>query len=108
MIEWWVVVTGATWILGVSTLLAAFSYHDWVAGETARQRRDGFAERSWRLFCALGMLLLCSGWGLSLAARWWERTLWFALAASFAWRLLALTVTGWGSPPPIDKASRRV
>ncbi len=99
MIDWWVVVTCSTWILGVSILLAAFSYRDWVTGETAR-RRDAFAERSWRLSCALGMLLVCGGWGLSLAARWWEQTLWFALAASFAWRLLGLTVTRRASPPP--------
>lgn len=85
MIDWWIVATNSLWILGLSILLAAFSYHDWLAKELAKPRRDLFKERSWRLPFTGGMVLTCAGWGLSQAVVWWDRTLWAILAAWFAW-----------------------
>ncbi len=90
MIDWWMVATNSLWILGLSIVLAAFSYHDWLARVKQRRRRDLFKERSWRLPWTLGMFLTSVGWGLSQAGRWWETTLWFALAASFGWDMLGL------------------
>ena len=87
MIDWYLVATSALWILGASILLAAFSYHQWLAGERGRRLRDQWHERSWRLASAAGMLLFCLGFGLSEGSRWWERVVWLALAASFAVQL---------------------
>ena len=88
MIDWWRVFTNSLWILGLSTLLAAFSYNDWLATETGQRRRDLFKEPAWRLPCSLGLFLTCAGWMLSQADRWWEKVLWFGLAAWFGWEML--------------------
>ena len=53
------------WILGLSILLAAFSYHDWLAKETGQRRRELFRRRSWRLPFAAGIVLTCAGWGIA-------------------------------------------
>jgi hypothetical protein len=37
MIDWYLVATSGLWILGASILLAAFSYHQWLAGERGRR-----------------------------------------------------------------------
>jgi hypothetical protein len=87
VIDWWMVGTNSLWVLGLSILLAAFSYHSWLATEIARPRRDAFDTRSWRLAFAGGMMLTCAGWGLSQGRAWWDRTLWTLLAAWFSWRL---------------------
>lgn len=84
MIDWYLVATSALWILGASILLAAFSYHHWLAGELGGRLRDQWHERSWRLAAAAGMLLFSLGLGLSEGSRWWERVAWFALTAWFA------------------------
>jgi hypothetical protein len=83
MIDWYLVATSALWILGASILLAAFSYHQWLAGERGRRLRDQWRERSWQQASAVGMLLVCLGFGLSEGSPWWERVIWLALAISF-------------------------
>ena len=84
MIDWYLVATSALWILGASILLAAFSYHQWLAGERGRRLRDQWRERSWQRASAAGMLLFCLGFGLSGGSRWWERVAWLVLATVFA------------------------
>ncbi len=86
MIDWAYVATNSLWILGLSIILAAFSYHDWLAHETRRRRRELFRMVSWRLPFSTGMLLFCLGLGLGRDAERWERTLWGILAAWFAWQ----------------------
>jgi hypothetical protein len=83
MIDWYLVATSALWILGASILLAAFSYHQWLAGERGLRLRDQWRERSWQLASSGGMLLFCLGFGLSKGSRWWERAMWLVLATSF-------------------------
>ena len=90
MIDWWAVATTGLWILGMSILLAAFSYHDWLARETGRRRRDLFNEFSFRLPCTCGIFLACVGWGLGQAGRWWERAFFFLIAASFGLEMRGL------------------
>ena len=80
MIDWVNVALNALWILGLSTILAAFSYHHWLAGETSRRLRDVLAQPSWKLPFTVGMVLTCVGFGYGLAEPWWARTLWTALA----------------------------
>ena len=42
MIDWWMVGTNSLWIVGLSILFAALSYHDWLAKETGQRRRELF------------------------------------------------------------------
>jgi hypothetical protein len=46
MIDWRFVFVSALWILGLSIVLAAFSYHDWLRRETGRRWREGRAQPS--------------------------------------------------------------
>ena len=85
MIDWYLVFTSSLWIFGLSIVLAAFSYHHWLAGETRRRLREQFREPSWIMSFSAGMVLVGLGFGLAESAQWWERTIWLALAASFAW-----------------------
>lgn len=84
MIDWAYVATNSLWILGLSIILAAFSYHDWLVHETRRRRRDLFRTASWRLPVSTGMMLFCLGLGLGRDVEWWERTLWGSLVVWFA------------------------
>jgi hypothetical protein len=95
LIDWWMVATNGLWILGLSIVLAAFSYHDWLARETGRRRRDLFKERSWRLPWVSGMFLACVGWGLAQDTRLWGKSFWFALATMFGWQMVRLMAARW-------------
>ena len=117
MIDWYMVAANGLWIAGLSVVVAAFSYHDWIARETRRRRRDLFKERSWQLPWASGMCLTSVGWGLSQASRRWETFLWLVLGGWFAWdliRLLAVRDRSGSSPAagggraaqPLDGAGR--
>ena len=87
MIDWWFVGVNALWILGLSIILAAFSYHNWLRRETGQRWKEAFARPWWRIPFSLGMLLFCLGLGLGRGIAWWERALWGVLAVSFAWQL---------------------
>jgi hypothetical protein len=85
MIDWYFVFSNSLWIFGLSVVLAAFSYHHWLAGERGRRLRQQFREPGWILPFAAGMFLTSVGLGMLESARWWERIIWLALAVSFAW-----------------------
>jgi len=40
MSDWWFVAVSALWILGLSIVLAAFSYHDWLRRGTGRRWKE--------------------------------------------------------------------
>ena len=86
LIDWYFVAVSALWILGLSILLAAFSYHDWLRRETGRRWKEITAGPSWSLAFSAGMLFFCLGIGLERDAAWWERILWGTLALSFLWQ----------------------
>ena len=88
MIDWVNVSFNSLWILGLSVILAAFSYHHWLAGETSRRLRDSLAHASWKLPFSVGMVLTCVGFGYGLAERWWEKTIWTALALFYGWQFV--------------------
>ncbi|MEW5986580.1 MAG: hypothetical protein AB1791_08110 [Chloroflexota bacterium] len=92
MINWLSLAAGALWIGGLSLLLAALSYHTWLAGEQKRRWRDQLAENSFGRVAWLSILLI--GVGLAAGSRQtWERWLWilFSLVALSqcigSWRL---------------------
>ena len=86
MIDWPFLAINFLWVLGLSTILAAFSYHNWLRQELGRPLGAELRERTWRMAIGAGVSLV----GLSIAVmprseRWWTRLL--ALAVSFggAW-----------------------
>ena len=87
MIDWVNVALNALWIFGLAIILAAFSYHHWLAGETSCRLRDVLSYRSWKIPFSTGMLLTCIGFGYGVADRRWERAIWTALALAFAYQL---------------------
>jgi hypothetical protein len=88
MIDWVNVALNALWILGLSVILAAFSYHHWLAAETSRPLRQVLSQPSWTVPFSSGMALSCVGFGYGLGVRWWERAIWTALSLVFAFQLL--------------------
>jgi hypothetical protein len=86
MIDWWLVSVSALWILGLSIVLAAFSYHDWLRQETGRSWKELRSSPSWQLPFSAGLLLFCLGMGFGRTVSWWERALWGLLSCSFAWQ----------------------
>jgi hypothetical protein len=87
MIDWPVVALNAVWVFGLAIILAAFSYHHWLAAETPRDLREALSEPSWKLSLSIGLLLTCVGVGYGVVHRWWERTAWTALALACAYQL---------------------
>ena len=94
MIDWRFVGVNSLWILGCSIILAAFSYHDWLARETARRLRDVLSQPSWKLPFSGGMLLVCFGFGFGLGERWWEKAIWTALAMSYGFQFVRVLRRG--------------
>ena len=88
VIDWLTVSLSALWITGFAILLAAFSYHHWLAAETSRRLRDVLTERSWKVPRSVGGVLICIGFGYGVADRWWERVVWTGLAVIFAYWLM--------------------
>ena len=88
MTDWAGVATNGLWILGLSIILAAVSYHDSLARETGQRRRDLFQRPSWKLPFSVGMVLLCLGLVLSLRLAWWHRTVGATLVFPFVWQLV--------------------
>ena len=88
MIDWSTLAFNGLWILGLALLVATYSYHDWLAAERGRRRREMFRERSFRGPWTTGLFLTCAGCALARIGPWWGRTFWFALAAWFGWRTL--------------------
>jgi hypothetical protein len=95
MIDWWMVATNGLWILGLTLVLATVSYHHWLASETGSRRRDLFSASSFQVPWTLGLFLGCTGWALAQAPQWWQKTLWFVLAARCGWQMLSSLAATW-------------
>ena len=83
MIDWFNLLFHTLWILGLAVILAAFSYHDWLAAKQGVKLRQALDRRSFQGPLLLGLILV--GLGLTLLAEvWWERLLWLGFVALFA------------------------
>jgi hypothetical protein len=83
VIDWFGVVTGALWIVGLATLLAVLSTAYWQSGATATPLRRVLGNPFVRRALIAGMVLFALGMLLGAEA-WWEKGLWgvvIALAA---------------------------
>jgi hypothetical protein len=84
VIDWFSVAINSLWILGLSILLASFSYQYWLAAEVKRPLRAQlntapFLKSFWLSFSLIGAGLV----GTSQA--WWETGIWtfFTLLALY-------------------------
>ena len=90
LIDWPSIIYNALWILGLSIVLAAWSYASWLA---ARRGVRVWRATGWPAFevpAAAGLMLFAVSLAWS-ATRTWERLLWIVLALAF----LAQFVLGW-------------
>jgi peptidoglycan/LPS O-acetylase OafA/YrhL len=77
------------WIFGASLILAAFSYHVWLAQETGRPISAELREPSWRLALNIGLsLIVVTITVMPRSERWWTRLT--ALIIAFGFACLAL------------------
>ena len=82
LIDWPLVARSALWILGLSVIVAAWSYASYWATVHGERHRVAFGRPGFLLPFAGGMALFCAGlaWG---AASLVERILWIALLLGF-------------------------
>ena len=75
MINWQSVIFNSFWILGSALILAAFSYHYWLAGQENRKLRLQLSETSFLKPVWLGLIFI--GIGLTgTSQETWEMVLW--------------------------------
>ena len=79
MINWQSVIFNSFWILGLSLMLAAFSYHYWLAGQENRQLRLQLSERGFLRPIWLGVILVGIGL-IGTSQESWEMVLWGVLS----------------------------
>lgn len=88
LIDWRLVVFSALWILGLSVLLATFSFADYTAHAEHVRLRQALGRRGYQAAIYAGLTLFALGLG-GTARAWWEIAIWvlLALAAAYlAWR----------------------
>lgn len=78
MIDVWQVIFNALWIVGLSVLLATWSYARYAAYEAGVKTRQKFAELPYALALNAGLFLFIAGMAAT-ESRWWARVLWILL-----------------------------
>ncbi len=79
MTDWLTMVAHGFWLAGLALILAALSYHTWLAGQTGRSLRGELAGEPFQRLALAGVLLV--GIGLSGASRdVWQQVLAGAVA----------------------------
>ena len=79
MIDWLSVALNSIWILGLATILATLSYHNWRAAESGHSLRQHLQYPTFLISFTIGACLFCLGVA-GLGRAWWERLVWVALA----------------------------
>jgi hypothetical protein len=77
VIDWYNVIVNSFWILGLAIILAAVSYHHWLAGEDNRPLRAQLESSAFQLPAWIGFCLICIGLAGS-SGRVWETIIWIA------------------------------
>jgi hypothetical protein len=75
VINWQSVLINSFWITGLAILLAAFSYHYWLAAEENRRLREQLSQPGFQRFYWLSFVFI----GIGLAGtsqRTWEMIVW--------------------------------
>ena len=79
MINWQSVIFNSLWILGLAVLLAALSYHYWVASVNKRPLREQFSQPDFLRLLWVALLLVCLGLA-GTSQQNWEMIVWGVLA----------------------------
>lgn len=66
MINWFSVAANGLWLIGLALILAAFSYHQWLAGQSGQPIGRVLNNPSFQRWAVIGLLLV--GIGLALTA----------------------------------------
>lgn len=75
VINWPSIIINSFWIIGLAILLAAFSYHYWLAHEENRRLRDQLNQPAFQQFYWLSFV--CVGIGLAgTSQKTWEMIVW--------------------------------
>jgi hypothetical protein len=90
LIDWPGVARNALWILGLSIVLAAWSYTSWWASMRRIKMRHALGLPRFQVPFSIGLFLFCASLAWS-SIRWWERGLWIVLGVAFLWQ----AVMGW-------------
>lgn len=75
VIDWYSVIVNSFWILGLAILLAAFSYHYWLAQAESRSLKEQLNQSSFPRFFWISFVFV----GIGLAGtsqRTWETVIW--------------------------------
>jgi type IV secretory pathway VirB2 component (pilin) len=75
VIDWYDVIVNSFWILGLAIILAAVSYHHWLAGEANRSLRAQLESPAFQLPAWIGFCLICIGLAGG-SGRVWETIIW--------------------------------
>jgi hypothetical protein len=78
LIDVWQVASNALWVLGLSVLLATWSFARYEAHMAGVKTREKFAELGYALVLNAGLLLFIAGMAAT-ERRWWARGLWVLL-----------------------------
>lgn len=87
LIDWKLVGFSALWILGLSVLLATFSFADYAAHVQSARLLDVLKRRDYQLGFYAGLALVALGMTGSSRA-WWETAIWILLTTAFAYQIL--------------------
>jgi hypothetical protein len=87
MIDWYLAGFSASWIFGLSLVVAALSFAYYLAIEEKRRFREALISYPVRILIDLGLFFFCLGW-TGNSSRAWERVIWAILALIFAVRTL--------------------
>lgn len=89
MIDWPHLLYHTLWILGLATILAAFSQSDWRAAQQGLKLRQVLNRPAFQIPLSLGLTLISLALAL-LAQTGWERFIWLAFVGVFLWQLWQL------------------
>ena len=88
LIDWRLVAFSALWILGLSLVLAAFSFADYTAAQQGARLRAVLGRPGYQAALNAGLLFFCLGL-IGSGRAWWEQVLWAALAIAFGYQAWA-------------------
>ena len=92
LIDWKSLALHALWILGLSVIVAALSFHHWLARTNGRRLRDQLSARSWGVASSSGLMLFCLSFTIK-AVGVIESMLWALLFLAYLWRLVFLATS---------------
>jgi hypothetical protein len=79
VIDWFSVFINSFWIVGLAILLAAFSYHYWLAAEENRRLKEQLAQPGFQKFYWFSFVLIAVGLA-GTSQKSWEIAIWIIFA----------------------------